>query len=298
MNTRKFILIFCFFVCSFSGFSQEMTITGVVTSADDGLGIPGASIYVKGTVNGTITDFEGAYQISGVKSSDTLVFHYLGFIDVLRKVGAEKIINVALVSEAQNLDEVVVTALGIKREKREIGYTTESFEGDDLKKSNAPNMINALSGRSAGVQVTEADGVEGGTTRITIRGNNNITGNNQPLIVVDGVPLENDPGLTQIGRGQDWGSAINNVNQADIADMSILKGATASALYGSRGANGVILITTKRGKKQKGIGINYSFSQKFITPYRFREVQNTYGAGGPLTLSEPTFQEDSTGTYI
>lgn len=298
MNTRKIILMLFFYAGVMSAYSQGLTITGVVISAEDGLGIPGASVYVKGTLTGTVTDFQGAYKLPGVKTSDTLVFHFLGFIDELRKVGIQTQINVTLVPEAQNLDEVVVTALGIKREKREIGYTTESFGGEELKKSNAPNVINALSGRSAGVQVSEADGVEGGTTRIVIRGNNNITGNNQPLIVVDGVPLENDPGLTQIGRGQDWGSAINNVNQADIAEMSILKGPTASALYGSRGANGVILITTKRGKKQKGIGVNYSFTQKFITPYRFREVQNTYGAGGPLTLSEPTFQQDSTGTYI
>ena len=110
--------------------------------------------------------------------------------------------------------------------------------------------------------------------------------------------MENEPGLTDIGRGVDWGSAINNINQADIQDMNILKGPTASALYGSRGANGVILITTKRGSKKKGIGVNYSYSYKLIHPYRYRDVQNKYGAGGPLTLSEPTFQQDSSGTYI
>nr|NQU93739.1 TonB-dependent receptor plug domain-containing protein [Bacteroidota bacterium] len=295
---RKLLLLVGIAAVAFSGFGQEITITGTVTSAEDGLSIPGVSIYVKSTLNGTISDFEGHYSLSGVQQSDTLVFRFLGFIEVMEAVNGRTLINIILAPEAQNLEEVVVTALGIKREKREIGYTTESFSGSELERSNAPNVINALSGRSAGVQVSEPDGVEGGTTRIVIRGNNNITGNNQPLIVVDGVPIENTPGLEEIGRGQDWGSAINNVNQADIEDISILKGPTASALYGSRGANGVVLITTKRGKKQKGIGINYSFTHKIISPYRYRDVQNTYGAGGPISLSEPQFMEDSTGTYI
>lgn len=298
MNTRKSILMLFFTLVMMSAYSQGLTITGIVSSGEDGLGIPGASVYVKGTLNGTVTDFQGSYKLSGVKNSDTLVFHFLGFIDELREVGTQTQINVTLAPAAQKLDEVVVTALGIKREKREVGYTTETFRGEQLERSKAPNVLNALSGRSAGVQISEPDGVEGGTTRIIIRGNNNITGNNQPLIVVDGVPMENDPGLTQIGRGQDWGSAINNVNQADIADISILKGPTASALYGSRGANGVVLITTKRGKKQKGIGITYSYNYKVVNPYRYRDVQNTYGAGGPVSLSEPRFQQDSAGTWI
>ena len=202
---RKLLLLFVLMAVTVSGFSQEITITGTVTSGEDGLGIPGASIYVKSTLNGTISDLDGNYSLSGVNQSDTLVFRYLGFIEVLEAVNGRTIINIILAPEAQNLEEVVVTALGIKREKREIGYTTESFDGAELERSNAPNVINALSGRSAGVQISEPDGVEGGTTRIVIRGNNNITGNNQPLIVVDGVPIENDPGLTNIGRGQDWG---------------------------------------------------------------------------------------------
>lgn len=278
--------------------SQELTVSGRVTSADDGLGIPGVSVFIKGTFSGTITDVEGLYSLAGVAPADTLVYKFMGFFTATEKVGARSQISVVLTPEAVNIEGVVVTALGIKREKREIGYTTQSFEGATLEKSNSANVLSALSGRSAGVQISSADGVEGGTTRIVIRGNNNLTTDNQPLIVVDGVPLENQPGLTDIGRGQDWGSAINNINQADIAEMNILKGPTASALYGSKGANGVVLITTKRGKKQKGIGVSYSYNYKIINPYRYRSVQNVYGGGGPLTLSEPQFQQDSTGTFL
>jgi TonB-linked SusC/RagA family outer membrane protein len=296
----KKLLLTIFTTIFFLGvMAQEYTVTGKVTSAEDGQSLPNVSIYIKGKLaTGTVADLDGNYRISGVLPADFLVFSYMGYETREIKTGGEKIINVELKPTAQQLDGVVVTALGIKREKREIGYTTESFRGEDIERSNASNVINALSGKSAGVQVTEPDGVEGGTSRITIRGNNNLESNNQPLIVVDGVPLENSPGLDNIGRGQDWGSAINNINQADIADINILKGPTASALYGSRGSNGVVLITTKRGKKQKGLGVTYNSTYKIITPYRYRSVQNVYGAGGPVSLSEPTFQEDSTGTYL
>jgi len=295
---NKLLLFFLLLGASMGLLAQGFEVSGTVTSAEDGLGIPGVSVYIKNTFKGTTSDINGGYKLSEVEANDTLIYQFLGYIQVSERVGPRKKINVVLVPEAQKLEGVVVTALGIKREKREIGYTTQSFEGAELKKSNTQNVVTALSGKSAGVQISEPDGIEGGTTRIVIRGNNNLTTGNQPLIVVDGVPIENDPGLTNIGRGQDWGSAINNINQADIQELSILKGPTASALYGSKGANGVVLITTKRGKKQAGIGVNYSFHYRIINPYRYREVQNKYGAGGPLSLSEPVFMEDSSGTYI
>lgn len=296
---NKNLLLLFLFICASMGLAaQGFEVSGTVTSAEDGLGIPGVSIYVKSTFRGTTSDINGIYTLEGLNATDTLVFQFIGYLQVLEQVGVRKNIDVVLVPEAQKLEGVVITALGIKREKREIGYTTQSFEGGELEKSNAPNIATALSGKSAGVQVSEPDGVEGGTTRIVIRGNNNLTTGNQPLIVVDGVPIENNPGLTDIGRGQDWGSALNNINQADIQEINILKGPTASALYGSKGANGVVMITTKRGKKQTGLGVNYSFNYKIIHPYRYREVQNKYGAGGPLSLSEPVFMEDSSGTYI
>ena len=244
---------------------------------------------------GTLTDIEGRFTIEVPSEESILVFRYLGYQTHEELVGTQRDVSVKMKTSAEQLAQVEVTALGIKRQKREIGYSTESFDGLQLEKSNAPNVVNALSGRSAGVQIASPNGVDGGTTRIIIRGNNNIDANNQPLIVIDGVPLENAPGLEDIGRGVDWGSAINNINPADIETMNILKGPTASALYGSRGANGVILITTKRGEKQKGIGVKYSVQTKIIQPFRYREVQDVYGVGAPSTFLEPTLPLNEDG---
>lgn len=281
-----------------SGLMAQVSISGIVYDEFD-LPMIGLNISVKDDPSlGTITDFDGRFNLEVASEEAILIFQYLGYKDAELPVGSQRDFTVIMSSDAQQLAEVQITALGIKRQKREIGYSTESFDGKQIEKSNAPNIVNALSGRSAGVQITSPNGVDGGTTRITIRGNNNIGANNQPLIIVDGVPLENPVGLEDIGRGTDWGSAINNINPADIASMNVLKGPTASALYGSRGANGVILITTKRGEKQTGIGIKYSLQHKIIQPYRYRNVQNVFGAGAPASLSEPTFIENLNGNPI
>jgi iron complex outermembrane receptor protein len=279
--------------------SQAISISGTVLSETDEP-LLGVNIIEKGNPsNGTITDLDGAFSMEVSGEDAVLMITYIGYLPQEIRVGEQRRFDLSLEPDAAQLDEVVVTALGIKRQKRELGYSTESFEGDDLQRSNAPDLINALHGRSAGVQINSPNGVDGGTTRITIRGNNNINANNQPLIVVDGVPMENDPGLTDIGRGQDWGSAINNINPVDIESVNILKGPTASAKYGSRGANGVILITTKRGTRQKGIGIQYTLAHRVVQPYRYRDVQNIYGAGGPVSLSvEPSFEADPDGNPI
>ena len=287
---KKVLLILTVLLFSvFTVTAQERTVSGRVTSPEDDLGLPGVTVVVKGTSKGTVTDMNGDFKLSGVNAEDTLAFSYVGFEPQEVLVGTQKVINIIMQVAARELEEVVVTALGVKRQKREIGYSTEKIDADVVVRSNAPNVINAIIGRSAGVQVSQGDGVEGGSTRITIRGNNNLSGNNQPLIVVDNVPMENTPGLTNIGRGVDWGNPLSDINPQDIEDYSVLKGGAASALYGSRGANGVILITTKRGKKRKGIGITYNFYHKIIQPYRFREMQNTYGHGGPVSFTPPSF---------
>ena len=244
---------------------------------------------------GTITDFDGYFELESAEETLELNFSYTGYLSRELLLVAGVPLRVVLEENAAELDEVVVTALGIKRQKRELGYSTETVGGDLIQLSNAPNVINSLQGRAAGLQIATPNGVDGGTTRITIRGNNNIDSDNQPLIIVDGVPLQNDPGMTSIGRGVDWGSAINNINPNDIETLDILKGPTAAAKYGSRGANGVILITTKRGAKRPGLGIDYTFQYKTIQPFRYREVQNVFGAGGPTTLSEPSFPLDDDG---
>lgn len=280
-------------------FAQQLSISGKVISAEDQAGIPGVTIKIKNKSIGTTTDIDGRYTISAGRG-EVLVFSYVGFSTREVTVGNQTKIDITLSPSVSQLDEVVVTALGVKRQKREVGYTIESVPAQEIQLSNAGNLASALSGRSAGVQVINANGVDGGTTRFVIRGVRNLNdrNHNQPLIVVDGIPMENEPGLTDIGRGVDWGSALNNINTFDIESVDILKGPAASALYGSRGANGVVMITTRRGSRQKGIGISYNVSYKMTQPYRFREVQNIYGAGGPLSFLEPSFERNEAGEEI
>ena len=288
----KFLLLTVFIALSELIFSQTVTIKGKVTSDEDFLGIPGVSVIIKGAVKGTITDIEGNYILPGVTPKDTLKFSFIGYKTREIAVGKQLEIDVILLVSTEELDEVVVTAFGVKRQQREIGYSTQRIEADAVVLSNTPNVLNGMTGRVAGVQVSQNDGVEGGSTRVVIRGNNTLGGKNQPLIVVDNVPLENIPGQENIGRGIDWGNPIADINPLDIETYNVLKGGAASALYGSRGANGVILITTKRGKKQEGLGVTFSYSYKWIHPYRFREMQNTYGAGGPISFTPPSFPMD------
>ena len=277
--------------------------SGKVISGEDGMGLPGVTVQVKGTATGTVTDMDGNYSLKA-NSSDVLVFSFVGYKTREVAIKGKNKINITLEADNQLLDDVVVTALGIKRQKRELGYATEEIEGEMIAKSGSGNVINALSGRSAGVQIINPNGVDGGAARITIRGNNSIFGDNQPLIVVDGVPMSNEGGVTDWSGGRDWGTALNNINQEDIESLDILKGPTAAALYGSRGGNGVVLITTKKGSKQRGLGISYSAGFKITTPYLYRSVQNKYGAMGPITFHTPTltpiegmFDEDGNQVY-
>lgn len=287
---KKILLVlFVFYFFSYGAFAQMKSISGVVSSSDDDTPLPGVSVIIKGTIRGTSTDFDGNYILAGIQESDVLVFSFIGYEEMEVPVGSKTEISISLNIADNILNEVVVTALGVKRQKREIGYSTSNVENEVLVRSNAPNVINAITGRVSGVQVSQGNGIDGGSTRITIRGNNNITGNNQPLIVIDNVPFENTSGLDNIGRGTDWGNPLNDINPLDIETYEILKGGAASALYGARGANGVILITLKKGKKQKGLGVSYSFSHKFTHPNKYRDVQNKYGASGPVTLTEPGF---------
>ena len=254
--SKKTLLLFLFalLISPFAALAQTIAVSGKVISGDDGLSLPGVAIQVKGSTNGTVTDIDGKYSLKADRD-DVLVFSFVGYKTKEVAIKGKTTINVTMESDSQVLDDVVVTALGIKRQKRELGYATEEIGGDVIAKSGSGNVINALSGRSAGVQIINPNGVDGGASRITIRGNNSIFGDNQPLIVVDGVPMTNEGGVTSWSGGRDWGTALNNINQEDIESLDILKGPTAAALYGSRGGNGVVLITTKKGSKQRGLGI-------------------------------------------
>ncbi|GAA4113127.1 SusC/RagA family TonB-linked outer membrane protein [Aquimarina addita] len=267
-------------------YAQEITITGKVID-DQGLPLPGVNITVKNTKNGTQSDFDGMYNIQAT-GGQTLVFSYLGFSEKEVLIGSDTVIDTQLTPSASQLDEVVVTALGISRDKKSLGYSTQEVDGDEVNTVKTSNFVNTLSGKASGVQIRRNTNL-GGSTNVVIRGNASLTGNNQALFVIDGVPISNNNSNTrsqeQAGSGYDYGNAASDINPDDIESVNILKGAAASALYGSRAANGVIIITTKKGEKTKGFGItiNSGITIGTIDKSTFIKYQDQYGAGyGPF----------------
>ncbi|MFK5973460.1 MAG: SusC/RagA family TonB-linked outer membrane protein [Flavobacteriaceae bacterium] len=260
---------------------QQTEIKGTVTDKD-GTPLPGVNIVEKGTSNGVSADFDGNYSIEVSNQSAILVFSSLGFSSKEITVGDQSTINVSLAEDTEQLGEVVVTALGISREKKSLGYAVTKVSGDVISLVKESNVASALAGRVAGVVVTKSTSGAGGGTRVVIRGNNSLKGNNQPLYVVDGVPIDNST-LATAGSGEfsvpDLGDGISDINPDDIESISILKGPNAAALYGSRAANGVIIITTKKGKSGTGLGVSFTSSVTFETPLVLPEYQNEYGRG-------------------
>lgn len=296
---RKVLLLtaMCFALLG-NALAQQM-VTGTVTSQADGMSLPGVNVTEKGTTNGTITDSDGKYSLKVASGKSTLIFSFIGMKTIEIGLNNQTKLSIAMDSEDVGIDEVVVTAaLGIKRQEKSMGYITQNISGKNIVQSNSRNVVSSLSGKLAGVNIVNSNQIDGGSTRIVIRGNNNITGNNQPLFIVDGMPVENN---IKVNMGsstsentssvQDYGSGINFLNSDDIEEMNILKGPAAAALYGARGANGVVLITTKKGSKKSGVGINYSYTYKITDPYRFREQQNVYGYGG-LAMAQYTADND------
>jgi len=283
MRKITFLLTFLLFVGINWANAQTRTIHGTVTDSEDGQGIPGVTITVKGTTVGTITDLDGNYSLEVKPEYETLQFSYVGMKTVDIPLSGQNEINVTLEPDVMQMDEVVVTALGVSREKKTLGYAVQDVSGKDLNQAKTDNVLNALSGRVAGVQVTNASGAVGASTRITIRGNSSLRSDNQPLFVVDGVPISNysNGGGDMQWGGADYGSAIMDINPEDIESMTVLKGASAAALYGSRALNGVILITTKKGKaNNNGLGVTYSYNVGFDKVYILPDYQNKYGQAG------------------
>lgn len=277
---------------------NTLPIRGQVVAERDGEPIIGATVRsVKTPQTGAVTDISGNFSLQ-VAPDDTLSIDLVGFVPLRVPVAGRTVLEVQMEEGGNALQETVVTAFGIERQARAVGYATQNVKGDELMKSNTANIVSGLAGKMAGVNVIQGNGVEGGTTRIVIRGNNQIFGNNQPLIIVDGVPLDNSPGWTGVESGRDWGSAINNINPADIERVDVLKGANAAALYGARGGNGVILITTKKGTERSGIGIDYQYSMRTTEPFYWREMQNEYGFGGPVSFNVPKLQPDADGVLM
>ncbi|WP_053991439.1 SusC/RagA family TonB-linked outer membrane protein [Mangrovimonas sp. TPBH4] len=266
-------------------FAQEKTISGTVAD-DTGLPLPGVNIIVKGTTTGTQTDFDGNYSITA-KAGDVLTFTYIGLKTQEITVGSSNTINVTMLEDAAVLDEVVVTALGIKREEKALGYSVQSIKGEGMTEARESNISNAISGKVAGVQVTGTSGSVGASSRIVLRGNSSITGNNEPLYVVDGVPIDNRSfGNAGSGGGVDLPNGAADINPDDIESVTVLKGPNAAALYGLRAGNGVIVITTKSGSGAKKFGISINTNVTFSNPLLLPDYQNSYGQGGDPSYFE------------
>ena len=279
------MIIVLFFFGVTSILAQERTITGQVTSESSGEPIAGANILVQGTSQGTITDSEGNFELNVSESAEAFKVSFVGFEEKTVALTEEDNYSITLVEEASELDEVVVTALGIEREKKALGYSVEDVSGEDMNKAQSDNLVDQLSGRVAGVNLTQSAGGAGSGTRITIRGNNSLTGNNEPLFVIDGVPVDNSGFGSADGSGTanynktDYGTGISDFDANNIKSISILKGPNAAALYGSRASNGVVLITTKSGEGTRGLGVSYNMNYTFKNPLLLPEYQNKYGQG-------------------
>jgi TonB-linked SusC/RagA family outer membrane protein len=272
---RKILLLFLW-ACFLSpvAFGQVRQIEGRVSDTNDNLGLAGASVIFKGTNVGTNADADGNFKFS-VPGDGVLVVSYVGFLIKEITIGNATKFDIKLEADTRQLAEVVVTAFGIERERKALGYTVQEVKGAALTESRSTNVANALSGKIAGVRIQSNGGPGSGST-IQIRGAGSVSGNNQPLIVVDGVPMQQ---ASATSANNQYGGGLSEVNPDNIKEVSVLKGPNAAALYGSRAANGVILITTKNGKGTKGIGVEVNSNATFERPWISPNFQNTYGGG-------------------
>ncbi|WP_291862307.1 SusC/RagA family TonB-linked outer membrane protein [Marinilabilia sp.] len=280
---QMLILLFLTFIVGEVA-AQQITVQGTVAeSSTGGEPIPGVSVVQKGTMNGTITDVDGNYQIM-LPEDATLVFSFIGFKTTEVPVNGQENINVDLEPSVINVQEVVVTALGIEKRSKGLTYSTQSMSGDELTDAKDVNLVNSLTGKSAGVVITKSSSGLGGSSKMLIRGNRSAGGNNQPLYVIDGMPMLNSVseqpstsiGGTNDAGGRDSGDGISNLNPEDIKSINILKGASAAALYGTQAANGVIVITTKKGLAGRTT-VNVSSNTTVESAVSLPEFQDKYG---------------------
>lgn len=281
MRKITFLLVFLLLAGVNFAFAQTRTITGKVTSAQDGMGIPGATVLVKGTTLGTTTTIDGNYEIMVQPDHRTLVFRYVGMSTQEITIGDQTTINVVLEADVMQMDEVVVTALGISREKKSLGYSVQEASGEEMTRAANPSLETALSGKFAGVQVRQSSGMPGAPTQIYIRGARSFSGNNSPLYVIDGMPISSESDYTSNVTGSNFSNRATDIDPNDIESINVLKGQAAAALYGLRASNGVIIITTKKGKGAT-IGkpvVSFSSNVTIDKVSRLPEVQQTYAQG-------------------
>ena len=303
MAKKVLKLLFVFGILCTYGMHAQTTVKGVVVDAVSSLGLPGVSVLVKGTATGVTTDIDGNYSIDVPGEEAVLQFSYVGFTTQEIAVNGKTTINVSLVEDISVLDEVVVTALGIKRDRKSLGYAVQEVKGQTLTDARETNIANALVGKVSGVQIIKGSNGPASSSKIVLRGNSSLTGDNQPLIVVDGIPMDNFTGADNNdfwNPSQDMGNGLGDLNPDDIESMSVLKGGSAAALYGSRAGNGVILITTKTGKARKGLGITFSattgFERIFIEP----KLQKSFSQGnlGVYDVNNRDYARRSWGAKI
>ncbi|SEI55690.1 TonB-linked outer membrane protein, SusC/RagA family [Dyadobacter koreensis] len=281
-------LLGCLLLLGTQVYAQDRSLTGKVT-AEDGSVLPGVNIAVKGTNRGSTTDAKGEYSLS-VSQGSTLVFSFIGFQTQEAVVGSQSVLNVSLKNDVSQLQEVVVTALGQEKKRNELVYAAQQVSAEQLTQTRNPNLMNALSGKLAGVDI-KVSNTMGGSTNVVIRGFKSITGNNQALWVIDGVPVSNANNNTTTqqtgGAGVDYGNAASDINPDNIASINVLKGAAASALYGSRASNGVIMVTTKKGRKNSfDVTVNSGVTWGKIDKSTFARYQTEYGQGYVSTFKQ------------
>ncbi|RZK26005.1 MAG: SusC/RagA family TonB-linked outer membrane protein, partial [Flavobacterium sp.] len=284
MNRKFTLTLLGFLLLAMVSYAQK-SVRGKVTDAADGQGIPGVSVSVKGQTGNTVaTNNDGTFTINVPSNNSVLVFSYIGYAPKEVTVGTQSTVNVSITQSSQTLEGVVVTALGIKRSEKSIGYSVQVVKGEDLTMTKDNNVIGALVGKVAGAQVTGSSGANlGGTQKIKLRGVNSVTGGGSPLIVVDGTPFNNGNLSNSDANGVDLGNLAQDLNPEDIESISVLKGPAAAALYGARGQYGAILYTTKKGKAGK-VTVEFNTSNMIEKVGNFTPMQNIYGVGNNQTF--------------
>ncbi|MFW5706981.1 MAG: SusC/RagA family TonB-linked outer membrane protein, partial [Bacteroidota bacterium] len=280
MHYKKIhLLILLMLFISSVGFAQQKTISGTVYDAN-GNTLPGATVVVPGTTTGVTTDFEGRFTLEVARDQNEIEVSFIGYLTERVSIEGRETVDVVLYESIEQLQEVVVTALGIKRESKALGYSVQQVDAEELSNTSRINPLSGLVGQVAGLDISESGSGAGGSSRVTIRGANSMTMGNEPLFVIDGIPIDNSGGSSGgLFGGFDYGNAINNINLDDVESISVLKGGAASALYGSRGQNGVIMITTRSGSKKEGIGVGYQFVASTQSPLIKPDFQTSYAQG-------------------
>lgn len=283
---RKFLLLafLCMYLVTNLAHAQDRIVTGKVTSVEDGSPLPGVNVVLKGTATGAVTDVSGSYRVSVPESGGILVFSFIGLTTLEVDMGERTVVDVQMAQDVRQLGEVVVTAAGIERQTRVLGYSVENVGGEKVALKSEPDVLRSLQGKVPGVNIASTSGAPGSSTRITIRGAKSFFGNNQPLFVVDGIPFDNsyDESSNNLTDGSAYSSRIADLDPNNIESINVLKGGAAAALYGVRAANGVVVIKTKSGSSRvsrKGLEITYSsgFSMEKIA--NLPDYQNKYGNG-------------------